>query len=83
MKFQETFCSQCGQEFGPGDSGYSSCESHSSVYTPTDYARGIDDGVAILLKHINSALDTNFDEAGKAIAYLYKLKVGLERLEAA
>ena len=53
------------------------------TYSPTDYARGIDDGVAILLKHINSALDTNFDEAGKAIAYLYKLKVGLERLEAA
>jgi len=85
MKFQETFCSQCGQGFGPGDSGYSSCKSHSSeqAYIPTDYARGIDDGIAILLKHINSALDTNFDEAGKAIAYLYKLKVGLERLEAA
>lgn len=29
MKFQETFCSQCGQNFGPGDQGYSSCKSHA------------------------------------------------------
>ena len=29
MKFQETFCSQCGQGFGPGDGGYSSCKSHA------------------------------------------------------
>jgi DNA-binding XRE family transcriptional regulator len=29
MKFQETFCSQCGQGFGPGDQGYSSCKSHT------------------------------------------------------
>ena len=27
-KFKETFCSQCGEGFGPGDSGYSSCKSH-------------------------------------------------------
>ena len=27
-KFKETFCSQCGQEFGPGDGGYSSCKNH-------------------------------------------------------
>ncbi len=29
MKYQETFCSQCGQGFGPGDQGYSSCKSHA------------------------------------------------------
>ena len=29
MKFQETFCSQCGQGFGPGDQGFSSCKSHA------------------------------------------------------
>ena len=28
-KFKETFCSQCGEGFGPGDGGYSSCKSHS------------------------------------------------------
>lgn len=26
--FQKTSCSQCGQEFGPGDHGYSHCENH-------------------------------------------------------
>lgn len=28
MKFDKTFCSQCGREFGPGDHGYSDCRSH-------------------------------------------------------
>lgn len=27
-KFAKTFCSQCGGEFGPGDSGYSHCIDH-------------------------------------------------------
>ncbi|SOD42426.1 hypothetical protein [Nitrosovibrio sp. Nv4] len=27
-KFDKTFCSNCGGEFGPGDHGYSYCESH-------------------------------------------------------
>lgn len=27
-KFTTTFCSQCGGEFGPGDSGYSHCVDH-------------------------------------------------------
>ncbi len=27
-KFQKTFCSQCGGEFGPGESGYSHCQDH-------------------------------------------------------
>jgi hypothetical protein len=27
-KFQETFCSQCGNKFGPGDAGYSHCIDH-------------------------------------------------------
>lgn len=27
-KFAKTFCSQCGGEFGPGDSGYSHCDQH-------------------------------------------------------
>jgi hypothetical protein len=27
-KFDKTFCSQCGGEFGPGDSGYSHCVDH-------------------------------------------------------
>lgn len=27
-KFETIFCSQCGQEFGPGDHGYSHCRDH-------------------------------------------------------
>lgn len=27
-RFENTFCSQCGGEFGPGDSGYSHCADH-------------------------------------------------------
>lgn len=27
-RFLETFCSQCGGKFGPGDSGYSHCVDH-------------------------------------------------------
>jgi hypothetical protein len=30
-KFEETFCSQCGQAFGPGNSGYSHCDQHKDV----------------------------------------------------
>jgi hypothetical protein len=27
-RFDKTFCSQCGSEFGPGEHGYSDCKSH-------------------------------------------------------
>lgn len=27
--YEKTYCSQCGQEFGPGDSGYSHCSNHT------------------------------------------------------
>lgn len=30
MKFQNVYCSQCGQGFGPGDSGFSHCQDHSA-----------------------------------------------------
>lgn len=29
-RFVKTFCSQCGGEFGPGDSGFSHCSDHWS-----------------------------------------------------
>ena len=32
-KFQNTYCSQCGGEFGPGDAGYSRCSDHRA-WTP-------------------------------------------------
>ena len=31
MKFSKTFCSQCGGEFGPRNSGFSHCADHKYV----------------------------------------------------
>ena len=28
FRFVNTYCSQCGAEFGPGDHGFSSCKEH-------------------------------------------------------
>ncbi len=30
-KFDRTFCSQCGGEFGPGDEGFSHCDQHTGL----------------------------------------------------
>lgn len=30
-KYGETFCSQCGGEFGPGNKGFSHCENHKHL----------------------------------------------------
>lgn len=30
-KYTETFCSQCGGAFGPGDSGFSHCDQHQGL----------------------------------------------------
>lgn len=30
-KYPETFCSQCGGEFGPGNQGFSHCENHKHL----------------------------------------------------
>lgn len=32
-RFEKTSCSQCGREFGPGDSGYSHCADHAQCST--------------------------------------------------
>lgn len=32
-KFENTYCSQCGAEFGPGDHGYSHCSDHIDEQT--------------------------------------------------
>lgn len=46
-KFSETFCSQCGGKFGPGDKGYSHCEDH----LPRDKAVRIEAGKIYLNGH--------------------------------
>ena len=31
QRFDKTYCSQCGKEFGPGDHGFSHCENHKHL----------------------------------------------------
>lgn len=33
-RFPKTYCSQCGEEFGPGDSGFSHCADHGAEAHP-------------------------------------------------
>ena len=33
-KFDKTFCSNCGREFGPGDHGFSHCHQHQKSPRP-------------------------------------------------
>jgi hypothetical protein len=35
-RFEKTFCSQCGEEFGPGDSGFSHCDQHAGKLDADD-----------------------------------------------
>ncbi|TAJ89686.1 SLOG family protein [Reyranella sp.] len=44
-KFAETYCSQCGGSFGPGDSGFSHCDQHWSPGVRKAMAR-FDAGIA-------------------------------------
>lgn len=41
-RFDKTYCSQCGGEFGPGNHGYSHCEDHKT--SPTREDGGSKDG---------------------------------------
>lgn len=34
-RYARTYCSQCGQAFGPGEHGWSHCENHAHL-TPED-----------------------------------------------
>lgn len=37
-RFAVTYCSACGQEFGPGDGGYSQCSQHGDGPTAQELA---------------------------------------------
>lgn len=39
-RFDNTYCSQCGGEFGPGDSGYSNCRDHNRAGLPNNGDQG-------------------------------------------
>lgn len=65
-RFEHTYCSQCGREFGPGDHGYSHCHQHGAG------------GREVITNHIMPPIPTNvfdwsacFDdyEPGEPIGY--------------
>lgn len=38
-RFDKTFCSNCGREFGPGDHGFSHCDQHPGYQRDRKLAR--------------------------------------------
>jgi len=38
-RFANVFCSQCGEEFGPGENGFSHCANHSGISKPNRDAK--------------------------------------------
>ncbi len=40
-KFDDTFCSQCGGSFGPGDSSYSHCDQHQGLTNLDDLSPSV------------------------------------------
>jgi hypothetical protein len=36
-KYQQVFCSSCGQGFGPGNEGFALCRDHSSTRAPLNF----------------------------------------------
>lgn len=53
MKFKQTFCSQCGGAFGPGDAGFSHCDQHASLQDLQDI---ISPTVEKVMRQFESAL---------------------------
>lgn len=46
-KFENVSCSQCGKDFGPGDHGFSHCDSHMSHATRLRYLAEISDDLPL------------------------------------
>ena len=65
-RFQETWCSQCGKGFGPGNSGYSHCQDHRPRRAIEDKA----DEALSNLEDIQSAR-TNFKSELDSLVRLY------------
>jgi hypothetical protein len=58
-RFPNTYCSQCGGEFGPGDHGYSHCQDHRmNAMTPANYSELANEHVVgvMLVEAIGNAI---------------------------
>lgn len=68
-KFEKTYCSQCGGEFGPGDHGFSHCSTHevlSRVKTDPIWAVREIERLRGWLRHIDNT-DWDCGEAEAAL----------------
>ncbi len=71
-RFNQVSCSQCGQTFGPGDHGYSSCQDHRG---PVDIHIVLDrdgnvreqDGKQSFDAVVSDIIDGQYDNADKVI----------------
>lgn len=58
-KFPNTYCSQCGQEFGPGDHGFSMCRGHRTSNL---------ENLKIAYERVGTIADCEFDQMRTADA---------------
>lgn len=67
-KFENVSCSQCGQDFGPGDHGFSHCENHRHLASINNFVRYVPliNGTAFMGMGPNTGLN-----AGKEYPYMF------------
>ena len=82
MKFAETFCSQCGQAFGPGDSGFSHCSDHIGIISLEQQAARIDQDDRVIAG-LNAQLTAEISATNSFAKMLDEKAARIERLEEA
>jgi hypothetical protein len=65
QKFAQTFCSQCGEEFGPGNGGYSHCSDHMTApkWTPGAWTTKYDPST--------HRIEINAAEYGRCVSFIH------------
>jgi hypothetical protein len=51
-RFDNTYCSQCGGEFGSGDSGFSHCDQHAGLIDWDELSPAVRLAMEVFLKHL-------------------------------
>ena len=51
-RFDRTYCSQCGAEYGSGDSGFSHCDQHAGLLHWDETSHGVRLAMEVFLKHL-------------------------------
>lgn len=69
-RFQTVSCSQCGEEFGPRDSGYSHCEDHRAEAVDVKALRQALDAETARAEHYRSLYNTESHEKLESLRVL-------------